>query len=200
MGAELHRRRIKPGIFCVVCGREETVLHRFWSCQHSMLFWQLLCSEKGVMVATPPSPIDSQSALARWLLDWFADASDEEREAMIQATYGLWLARNEARDGKRIAPPHEIIAMVVAHMSEWRAVHSENKRPGRPPIKQRWQPPEDGWFKVNSDGAVSKSGGKGGAGAVIRDHNGAFRAGLCHHYRGIVDRSHRHFATARSTG
>ena len=39
VGAELHRRRIKPGIFCAACGREETVLHRFWSCPHSTLFW-----------------------------------------------------------------------------------------------------------------------------------------------------------------
>ena len=55
VGAELHRRRIKPGVFCVACGREETVLHRFWTCQHSALFRQLIRLEKGVGVAIPPS-------------------------------------------------------------------------------------------------------------------------------------------------
>ena len=29
VGAELHMRKIKPGIFCTICGREETVLHCF---------------------------------------------------------------------------------------------------------------------------------------------------------------------------
>ena len=32
LGAELQRRRIKGGIRCVACGREETTLHRFWHC------------------------------------------------------------------------------------------------------------------------------------------------------------------------
>ena len=32
VGAELHRRRIKPGVFCVACGREETIYHIFWAC------------------------------------------------------------------------------------------------------------------------------------------------------------------------
>lgn len=139
------------------------------------------------MVAKPPCPIDSQSALARWLLGWFAGASDDERGAMIQATYELWLARNETRDGKCIAPPHEIIECVVTHMAEWRAVHDDNKPPREQQIKQKWKPPEEGWLKLNSDGAVALSGSKGGAGAVIRDENGAFRAGLCHLFRGMVD-------------
>jgi hypothetical protein len=29
LGAKLQRRRIKGGVFCVACGREETALHRF---------------------------------------------------------------------------------------------------------------------------------------------------------------------------
>lgn len=91
------------GVFCVACGTEETTLHPFWSCQHSAQFWQLLLSEKRVLVATPPSLMDSQSALACWLLGLFARASDEERATMVQATYGLLLARNEVRNGRKIA-------------------------------------------------------------------------------------------------
>lgn len=50
VGSELHRRRIKPGVFCAACGREETCYHRFWTCPHSALFWKLLCAEKGAPV------------------------------------------------------------------------------------------------------------------------------------------------------
>ena len=32
VGAELHRRGIKGGMFCPACGRKETIQHRFWSC------------------------------------------------------------------------------------------------------------------------------------------------------------------------
>lgn len=163
------------------------MLHRFWTCQHSARFWQLLHSEKGVSVAIPPSPIDSQSALASWLLGWFTEAAEEEKAAMIQAAYGLWLARNEARDGQRISPPHEIIEKVAAHMKEWKEAHISNPRPAMPQLKQKWRPPDTGWLKVNSDGAVAKVRNSGGAGAVIRDHEGAFRAGLCHFFRDVVD-------------
>lgn len=67
-------------------------------------------SEKGVAVATPPREMDSQSDLAYWLLGWFAGAVAEERHAMVQAVYVLWLARNETRDGKMIDTPREMIA------------------------------------------------------------------------------------------
>ena len=129
------------------------MLHHLWSCQHSARFWQLLHSEKGVSVATPPSPIDSQSALASWLLGWLAEASDEDKEAMIQATYGLWLARNEAGDGRMISSPHEIMETVASHMRDWQDAHVRDPRPTMVQPKQKWRPPDGGWLKVNSDGA-----------------------------------------------
>lgn len=161
VGAELHRRQIKPGVFCVACGREESILRRFWTCQHSTLFGCLLRSEKGVTVVAPPITMETQGALTRWLLEWFAGAADDKKEEMIQATYGLWLARNEARDGKRIAPPHEIMEYVMFHMQEWRNVHLPKERPTVSRQAQRWVAPE-GWIKLNSDGVVAEFGGKGG--------------------------------------
>lgn len=47
VGAELSRRNIKQGIKCVVCGRNETIHHRFWSCPHSKLVWKLFALRKG---------------------------------------------------------------------------------------------------------------------------------------------------------
>ena len=46
-------------------------------------------------------------------------------------------------------------------MTEWRAVHADNKPPREQQLKQKWQPPAEGWLKINSDGAVAKSGGRG---------------------------------------
>lgn len=109
-------------------------------------------------MAIPPCTASSQSALACWLLDWFAGASAGDREAMVQATYGLWLARNDARDGKQIASPHETMNSVATHINDWHEVHGRQPSEPRQKEMQRWMPPEEGWTKVNSDGAVSKQG------------------------------------------
>ena len=71
----------------------------------------------------PPCSVSSSSALASGLLGWFAGAKDDEREMMVKATYGLWLARNETKDGRKMAEAHTVAASVVAYMAEWAAVH-----------------------------------------------------------------------------
>lgn len=99
-------------------------MHNFWSCQHSVQIWNQLRSEHGVTVAAPPSFTCSQSKLSNWLLGWFAKAHADEREAMIQAVYALWLARNETKNGKRIDEPHEIVERVCSFMREWQELGS----------------------------------------------------------------------------
>lgn len=122
VGAELHRRRIKGGVFCVACGRDESIYHRFWACPHSQI-WRALREEMEAPVVTPPELDGSFSSISSWMQDWLADATDVERETMIQALYGLWLARNEVRDGQRIADARTVARRVCAHMSGWREVH-----------------------------------------------------------------------------
>ena len=100
VGSGLLRRKIKPGIFCPACGREEMVYHRFWECHHSMLFWKELSSVLGARVAIPPRSMSTQSVVASWLLNWLSDASEDDRAAMVQGLYAIWLARNETREGK----------------------------------------------------------------------------------------------------
>lgn len=129
-------------------------------------------------MAAPPLPIDSQKALSSWLLSFFAGAGEDEKQAMIQAMYGLWLARNEARDGVRIAHPQDIVDRVHSHLVEWRNIHAVEDKAPKSRHVQSWEPPVPGWVKVNSDGAVSKQRNSGGGGAVLRDHDGAFRAGV----------------------
>lgn len=40
-------------------------------------------------------------------------------------------------------------------------------------------------MEINSDGAVSRTGGKRGSGAVARDHYGAFLVGASHFFPSI---------------
>ena len=162
-------------------------MHWFWSCQHAVQFWDQLRSEKGVMVAAPPIFTGSQSELANWLLGWFAAANDDEKEIMIHALYGLWLARNDTKNGKRIDAPHEIIERVCLFVKEWRELYVKPDSQTKPTIIQRWHAPDDGWVKANADGATSRHGGKGGGGVVLRDNNGGFLASACHFFPTAAD-------------
>ncbi|KAI4984823.1 hypothetical protein ZWY2020_017453 [Hordeum vulgare] len=80
------------------------------------------------------------------------------------------------------------MSSVAAHMQEWQEVHGRPAGEVKQRVVQRWEPPKEGWIKVNSDGAVARRecGGSGG-GAIIRDHQRAFLAAACHHFPHIVD-------------
>ena len=56
----------------------------------------------GVPVTIPPDSCSPRGALSRWLMSWFAEASDDEQDVMVQGVYALRLARNNARDGQRV--------------------------------------------------------------------------------------------------
>lgn len=149
--------------------------HRFWDCYHSMCFWKELGSVLGARVAIPPRSLCTQSSLASWMLQWLSEAKEEEKTTMIQGLYALWLARNDARDGKRIEEAGLVARRVVTLMEEWKRVR------GTPEVSTRslqhaiWEPPEAGWLKANVDGATARSGLGGGGGVVFRDEDGAFR-------------------------
>jgi hypothetical protein len=49
-----------------------------------------------------------------------------------------------------------------------------------PTLKERWVARDEGWMKVNTDGAMAKSEEAGGGGLVVRDHDGRFLAWACH--------------------
>ncbi|KAI5005258.1 hypothetical protein ZWY2020_032501 [Hordeum vulgare] len=125
--------------------------------------------------------------MSAWLLGWFDAASDDERALMIQAVYGLWLARNNARDGRSIVKPAEIVASIKIQLTDWKTCHETKASTREPKPVQKWEPPANEWVKINSDGAVSKQGTKGGGGAVFRDHNGGFLMGMCQSFPNISD-------------
>jgi len=48
---------------------------------------------------------------------------------------------------------------------------TKKKRKARQ-LSERWKPPEQGWVKVNVDGAFNHDTGRAGIGIVIRDSAG----------------------------
>ena len=80
---------------------------------------------------------------------------------MVQGLYALWMARNNARDGKRIEEEADTAGMVRRLMEEWQNVNGRaSKIPEITPV-QKWSAQEEGWIKANVDGAATKGGEKG---------------------------------------
>lgn len=91
----------------------------------------------------------------------------------------MWLARNNARDGRRIEEGGDIVRVVLKVMEEWQSTHGRTSKSSRVAPLQRWEAPDNGCIKANVDDATSKSGGKWGAGVVFRNHEGGFLGGAC---------------------
>lgn len=105
---------------------------------------------------------NSHGALSNWLAQWFAQAGQDEKALMIQGVYAIWLARNEARDGRRISDAREVAKSARHFLLEWDQAHVTVHR-------------EPGWHKVNIDGATAKGDNRGAGFWLIRDDVGAFR-------------------------
>jgi ribonuclease HI len=98
----------------------------------------------------------------------------------------MWLARNDARDEEQIGNPEAIASKSLALVEEWLAI-KEGSRHVVQREREHWLPPEEGWYKINADGAFISSAGNGGCGSVIRDHLGAFVASECHYLPVVSD-------------
>jgi ribonuclease HI len=178
VGAELERRKIKENIRCVVCNREETLVHRFWQCPHSARVWDMLRSNSALNLANPPTDLRSHRALQHWLLNWFGNLKEDELALAMTAIYHLWLARNNARDDPMIEDPSGVASRVLALVDEWRSMKRTNAAKEARAVT-RWRPPPAGWHKSNADGAYSATEGCGGGGVIIRDHHGEPVAAAC---------------------
>lgn len=102
VGSELQRRRIKGGVVCVACGREETALHCFWQCPHAIQVWNHIRLYARPVAIKPPAHVHNRHYLLNWLLEWVSLVKDSEIDLTMMALYQIWLLRNDARNSHRI--------------------------------------------------------------------------------------------------
>ena len=74
--------------------------------------------ETGCRFAKPPDKLRHNSDLKGWLLDWIGKADDQETAWALMLMYGLWLARNDARDNKQVEDPQSIAKRAAAGLEE----------------------------------------------------------------------------------
>jgi hypothetical protein len=105
VGEELRRRKIKEGVCCIACNRDESLVHRFWSCPHSAHIWSLLRDKTGLLLEAPPGDFRSHNEFQVWLLEWFGNLQEKELGIAMLTIYQLWVSRNDARDLPMIEDP-----------------------------------------------------------------------------------------------
>jgi hypothetical protein len=87
VGTELHRRKVKGGIVCLACGREESLVHRFWKCPHSVSAWQYLKDHIKEDLEAPLKLLRCHAELKSWLLDWIGKSKEDQATWMLTMFY-----------------------------------------------------------------------------------------------------------------
>jgi hypothetical protein len=120
-----------------------------------------------------------------WLLEWIGKIDGKSAVWILMMVYNLWLARNDARESRKIEDPKSIVQKSVAGVEKWMNIHCTAKPKAK--VVEHWLPPPIGWSKVNVDSAFRHSENWGGGGVVIRDHNGSFLSGACQFFPHVAD-------------
>lgn len=109
------------------------------------------------------------------------------------------MARNDAREGKKIKDPQVIIKSVAHYMEEWSGVCGRKHVQMKHGIKEMWKPPEHGSMTENIDGATTKMGDDGAGGVVYRDYDSAFRGAACTFFTSLGAAEHVELLACKHT-
>lgn len=61
-------------------------------------------------------------------MDWLHHAGEEQKMTMLMGFYELWIARNNAREGRVLEDPTDIRDRVLYLSDEWISIHESVER------------------------------------------------------------------------
>ncbi|KFK31801.1 hypothetical protein AALP_AA6G160600 [Arabis alpina] len=153
---ERQRRHLTSSGVCEVCrGSEETIMHILWDCPAMEGIWRRF---------VPPRKqgLFFTQTLLEWLYTKLGDDS--------KVGNSIWKCRDRLKFLKDLA-----LEVTSAHNKLGKR-QSRNQERIEHMIK--WQPPRDGWVKLNTDGASRGNPGLAAAGGVLRDGDGNWCGGF----------------------
>ncbi|WCJ36333.1 Polynucleotidyl transferase ribonuclease H-like superfamily protein [Euphorbia peplus] len=171
------RRHLTDSVACNVCGLDESVLHVLRDCAKAKQIWDAFI---------PPvmSSFFYSCSLDAWL-----DENLKVTYSVFNIEWGiiygfivwwLWKFRNERIfEGK--ADVVLTVEFIVAKAKECKVAYTTASRVTAPIREERmvkWIPPDDGWIKINTDGASKGNPGLASAGGVLRGASGAWFGGF----------------------
>jgi hypothetical protein len=144
--------------------------------------------------------------------DWFLHAlklsKDNQRAPFLMTLWRIWHVHNEITHNKKPAPAEASKRFLLSYMESLKLIDQhpvidvikgkqvidQGKGPMRrtqckqvqPSVNQQWRPPEEGYVKLNVDGAFSPDG-KAGAGMILRNVEGRVLFAACRQLRPCAD-------------
>jgi ribonuclease HI len=96
------------------------------------------------------------------------------------ACHCLWSWRNKEEHDEQFQRPLNVVLAVSHRVKQYhqamvlqQVLHNVERKV----VMIHWQPPSEGWVKLNTDGAY-KEGSVAGCGGVVRDSNGVWKGGF----------------------
>jgi hypothetical protein len=163
-------------MFCDVCGADaESIQHVLMGCTVAREFWRKVKTLTGAKLPTLHP--------ATWATDMLSSkvCTDKERGIFIIGMYALWMQRNQRRHGEQGTPISIAVKWAIDTAYDLWNLHKPIP-PAQPKAVHRWQPPPEGWFKCNTDGAFDARKGEGASGVALRTASGVFAGGRARWY------------------
>lgn len=172
---------------CPLCGVvEESSAHVIWICKIVKVAWRDVFKEKWKVFKMALQCCTNNLQLAMTSLE----ASPYMGIELIWVTaWSLWNHRNAVVMQGCVPNPMQIAQKAKDWLQEWE--NAQVKVISHPIVRQQlWQPPLEGYYKINFDGAMSNITNKAGAGAVIRNDRGEFMAAMADRLVGALNSDH----------
>jgi ribonuclease HI len=100
---------------------------------------------------------------------------------VVSVMWAIWSNRNKYTHGEAHYQPLKSMEL-VNELLRALELPPEDKQVVRP--NPKWKPPESGWVKINTDGAIDQANGSAGAGLIARGEGGNFIFAECRKYFG----------------
>lgn len=123
-----------------------------------------------------------------WIVNNVTKKLGKEKEALWSILFALaldtlWYTRNQFVFEGSLSLGFDLISRIQARVKEISYVFESplsilSSSPGCSLIKVKWNPPPEGWFKLNSDGSVRSGLSQAACGGLLRSMHGNFIGGV----------------------
>ncbi|KAH9743515.1 putative reverse transcriptase/RNA-dependent DNA polymerase [Citrus sinensis] len=158
----LWKRKIVQEPTCQLCKMGiENVFHALVDCKAAKKVWRLSLFDNDIQAAPGQDILSLLHGVKRM-------RSNADVDLFAAMLWAKWNARNQwLFKGKR-ENPQSVVAKAEAVMEAYKRV--------QPSADLGWNPPQEGFVKINTDAATNSEKNLAGLGAVIRDENGQVTA------------------------
>jgi hypothetical protein len=163
MKMNIERRHVELDTRCTVCASFfEDGSHLFLRCKEVKKMWRATQLEDiRVMLLSCSSSMH--------LLESLLNFEEEKKFRSIALLWCWWTERNKSNRGERRLNTDEFRFQIGRFSAEWKEFCQKNTGP-KQERDLKWKPPPADWIMINIDGSYDLRSGRGGWGAIGRDH------------------------------